>query len=177
MAPPIPASTRAAAIKLRVERQLSAPEIARRVGICNATAYLVLRKYPWTGRRKNPRDWTVGEIDVLLTLWPEGTRAEIKRALPRRTFEAASKKANEMDLRRSTDAYRRFAGRARPVCAELERIRRRLRIKRPALAKRRKGLSVNNTLCWALGKREPSLRGVETWAEAMGYELAVRKKA
>ena len=109
--------------------------------------------------------------------WPSATRAEIERVFPKRSFEAVSRKASELKIRRMTRAYLRFRSRARPVCAELEKIRQRLGIKRPALARKSRRLSVNNTLCWALGKREPGLRGVEAWAEAMGYELAVRKKS
>lgn len=172
----ISGAKRARAIKLRVERQLSTPIIARRVGISNHSAYKILKKHPWRGERKCKTDWTIREINDLMRLWPAAERAEIAAALPKRTYDAAGKKASAIGLRRHQPAFRRNRRPVHPVVAELEKIRRRRMIKRETIAKASRLLHVNNLLSWALGKRDPHLKGLSKWANAMGYDIVIRRR-
>lgn len=165
-----------ACIQLRIDQNLSTPQIAKQVGICNCSVYKILRNYPWKKQRRAfaPRGkwWTAEEQQTLRQLWPMATRDEIIAALPGRAWTALSKQANFLKLKRRYQHGRPV----HPIMLQLRDLREQARITRPQLSKKI-GWHLNQILNWETGKTRPNLQHVEDLANGLGCTLVLRPKA
>lgn len=116
--------------------------------------------------------WSAAEMAALRELWPRASRKEVMAALPNRAWSAIGKRASSLGLLRS--AHRRYP-KVHPMIAQLRTERERLGWSRPQLAKR-VGVHRQQIATWELGIAQPLWFFVETWAEALGFELRLWRK-
>lgn len=161
---------RAECIRLRQRENLSTPQIARRVGICNQSVYRTLQKYPWAPVHPR-RAWPDSDHERLRRLWPRASRQAILEAFAPRRWEAISKMASFLKIRRSASTRWTRKRSPHPICARLRQIREERDLTRPQLGAKM-GYHRQQLTCWELGiQTGPSLRQLEDWCAALGMRL------
>lgn len=179
MSRPIAKEIVAECISLRQRDQLSAPQIARRVGISHHSAYKILASYPWMPRTKiihsgTRATWSPDEDAILKRLWPVADRDEIERALPRRKWSPISKHASDLGLKRPSDALRHNKRPVHPLMKRLREIRLAAGMTRPQLSEKT-GYHVGMIHCWELGKTMPRLAHFTDLCEALGVPFGIEQ--
>lgn len=161
------------AVRLRVELQLSTPEIARRLHVSNFVIYNFLKKHPWAPRGKWKGSWTAEEIAVLTRMYPSSDETEIVAAIPKHKWVNICKKANSLDLKRPMPGTRKNKRSIHPVIKKLRQLREQRRMTRPRLSEKC-GYHINEILHWELGQTNPKLQFVSDWAAALGFEIVLQ---
>jgi transcriptional regulator with XRE-family HTH domain len=177
---PISDEIRDEAIRLRIERQLSTPTIARQLGVSNATIYKALRGHPWRPSRKNRRigrglAWTDEDVAYLRGAYSASPRAVIRSHLANRQWHTICKMASMLGLHRDPRATYLNHRHVPAICEQLRRERERQKMTRPQLSEKI-GYHHNQILAWELGKAQPRLSYLADWAAGLGFDLALRPK-
>lgn len=120
----------------------------------------------------NGNSWTGAELDLLRRLWPTTPWDKIELMFARHTHESIMRKARDIGVRR-----RRTTRKARyPIFRELRDARERLNLTRPQLSEI---VGYHWTMIgrWENGEAVPSVRRLVDWAQALGFELSLRRAA
>lgn len=172
--------TKAECIRLRVEKKLSTPAIAKVVGLCNASVYSILRDYPWAPAHDRDnrhvtrgKRWTEADVATLRTVYPGETRDEIMRRLPGRTWEQIGKMASMSRILRRPLACNPPKRNIHPLLQQLRRAREFQRLTRADLANRI-GHSENSILLWECSRAWPHLSCAIDWALGLGLEISLQ---
>jgi DNA-binding XRE family transcriptional regulator len=167
-------------IRLRCAERLSAPQVAKRVGVCHHTAYKYLAKFKNAPTDATPKGglratWTNNEIAALRKLWPTASRADIEAAIPNRSFETVGKMATKLKIRRPSQARRENKRHVHPLIVQLHhaRIAQNMTIKELA---RRAGHHPVETHEWEMGKKTPKLLTFIDCANALGFDVYLRPR-
>lgn len=163
------------AIRLRVELQISTPEIARRLRVSNVVIYKFLKNHPWAPRGKWKGSWTAEEEATLRKMYPISDEAEIVAAIPNHKWINIGRKANSLDLKRPQPGSRKNKRPIHPLIKQLRQIREQRRMPRPRLSKK-SGHHINEILRWELGQTGPKFHAVSDWAEALGFEIVLQPR-
>ncbi len=117
--------------------------------------------------------WTKDEIKTVCRLYPIASDAELLQALPRHTLIAIQRQASSLRVLRPRAEAREHDRVVLPIIEKLYRARLAQHMLRPELAKRL-GYAHGQILAWELGKTNPEFRVVIDWAQALGFEIALR---
>ena len=117
--------------------------------------------------------WTKDEIKTVRRLYPIASDAELLLALPKHTLIAIQRQASSMRVLRPRAEAREHDRVVLPIIQQLYKARLEQHMLRPALAKKL-GYAHGQILAWELGKTNPEFRVVIDWAEALGFEIALR---
>lgn len=130
------------------------------LGICRE-AYL---RAPWRGQ----------ELAQLFRLYPAASDAELREAFPNRTLVSVQRKGSSLGIRRKRPETRWNKRFVHPIFKQLRTIREAEDLTRSKLSKKC-GYHYNQILAWEMGKANPDFRSVREWAEALGYEIVLKK--
>lgn len=117
--------------------------------------------------------WTKDESETIRRLYPVASDAELCSALPRHTFIAIQRYASSLRILRPRAEAREHVRTVLPIIEQLYKARLARHMRRPALAKKL-GYAHGQILAWELGKTNPEFRVVIDWAQALGFEVALR---
>jgi DNA-binding transcriptional regulator YiaG len=174
MPKPISSAKRRECVRLRVEQNLSTPQIARTVGVSNFSAYRILRKHPWRPvKGYGRRAWSERDDRDLRQLYPMATWEELQRRFPQRTLAAIAKEASELGLRRDSKMLRQRRHYLSPIVEALRAERLRRRMTGDQLADKM-GYAVALIRRWETGINQPKLRQIEDWGDALGMMISVQ---
>jgi two-component system cell cycle response regulator CtrA len=121
------------------------------------------RKVPWTKR----------DDDVLRSNYATASDVELQRLLPKHTFIAIQRRGSELKVYRVRPEARDHGRVVLPIVKRLYEARLAKHMRRPELAAKL-GYHGNQILAWELGKTNPEFRVVIDWAQALGFEIALR---
>lgn len=172
---PVPEATRTEALRLRLDEDLSTPDIAQRLGIKPSAAYHILKGRP---RRFRPYvcatglPWTPELTGHLRRLYPTSTHAEILAAFPGRSWDTIERKANTLGIHRDPDARIQVHHPVHPLVARLRAARHAQDLTTSQLARAAR-LDRQMITGTELGHRSASLPQLAAWAAALGFELTL----
>lgn len=174
----VPKEKKAECIRLRVQQQLSTPQIARQVGLSNCSVYAILKKHPWSGVRVMGgarATWSGSECDALRRLWATADPEEIMTAIPNRKWSNIGRKACALKLRRRLPGARKNRRPIPALIVQLRNIREQREMTRPEVAKLA-GYHHMQLHGWEMGKRCPIFWKLMDWADALGFEIVLKPK-
>lgn len=120
--------------------------------------------------------WSADEDNAIRRLWPTADQPEIEHALPRRAWGSIQRRAVVLRVLRGRPETRGRNLKVHPLIKQLRVTRYVARMSRPVLSKKI-GHHVNQILNWENGKAQPGFHAVADWADALGFELVLRRKA
>lgn len=115
--------------------------------------------------------WDADEDERLWKLYPRCGWEELTRRFPRRTNSAIEKRAAELGIiRERTENVSDLV-----LVQELRRVRRMRRLTTDTVAQRfaSYGSAISN---WEIGGRQPTVRTLIAWANALGFDIVLQPK-
>ena len=131
------------------------------------------------------KGWSRADVERLRVLYPKYPQRDIEKAFSRRTWKAIQIKASTLKIKRRVprispckpiDTACRKPGLPVAIRAELRGARLAQRVAAKALSVEI-GYCPNSVGRWERGIDRPGLLPLQDWANGLGYELAVIRKA
>lgn len=120
--------------------------------------------------------WSSAEISTLWRLYPSADAEIVESALQSRgSLATIAKKASALGIKRQSPGIRTNKRFVHPLIRQLREEREKRKMGRPELEEK-SGYHVSQILSWELGKVNPDFMSMHDWAEALGFELILRKK-
>lgn len=174
----VTASQKEEIVRLRIEEKLTAPQIAKKVGVSNQTAYLYTQEHPLSvedmhaRRLRTVRAWSAAEIRTLRRVWPTKDRGAIQTALPKRSWQAISRRAVDEGIHRPRIISHKKKRIVDPIFIELRAIREAQNMIREELSER-VGIHRQMISHFELGATKPRWDNFRAWVEALDCDVRI----